>query len=1020
MITKCTKNTARRNGWLIHLWSSLAAAVVLLASNVPAHATFLDHWAPANEARVKQLLSQRISSDIYDVEEGGNLDLALYYAIRGQSVASKNADDLPKLKPYLDTPLSEPLKADVFIALTKEALRNADFTSMSELSDVYIKAAPSRLRQYAYAYGQTIVLSELGLYSLAENSLKELHNASDFQNLPHFARDRTDSMLRSSQNALRGGDFDAAISRAQQASIIFLSYTSLVEANSADTQGMATRIELALAEARHASGQAGFAEGHLQSALANLQSSNETVSAVRAQVIQGEISILKSNFAAARKQFETLIRNPDYDSSGPFAPRVYDGLAQAYEGDGDIKNALKNFKLAKLSRHTIEQEQSLLQSRYFAAQMPAVLKAGETIDANVSSGQTIAADNLQPDASMDANGQAESQKVINLGLVFAILGVLFALHSQIRVGRARRALKLYSKSLEQNERLARQNVRRAKEKTRLAEAANNAKSLFLANMSHEIRTPLTGVLGMADVLKQSTELDQRQSDIVEAIHSSGTSLMSVLGDILDFSKIESGDVELNTRPANLREAVESVATLMSVQAREKGLEILVRYDPKAPEVLVTDIGRVRQILLNLVGNAINFTEKGYVLINVDIVVDGLKAKTTINVLDTGIGISPENQKTIFAGFVQGQEGRNKTQNGSGLGLLISKKLTLIMGGEISVRSSLDEGSVFTLELPLSLEADMAPTLRKFNAGRILLIDNNATSLKILAAQFRAWGLRTTVARSCKDGIAGLLHAKNIGEAFSAIVIDKRCDGQNEEFVDLLNANADVSKTPVILLSDLSGCDTDSEHEYNAHVGKPIVGHKLFAALQAVLPKPYEAKNIKTLAPKRPRPVKLTPVPERKLMRVLLAETNPATRHVIATFLEDKSVQLHSVADGEQALENAKSIDFDIIFMDAQLPKLDGFLATRAIRGHEKETEAIRTPIICLSPFALGADQDLAIAVGMDDFLVKPLTPANLEDIMKKWSGIKADIRAAQLHKSKDKNKQVALIHSNTSQQKNIA
>lgn len=1016
MKTKCAKNTARRNGWTRHLWSSLVAAAILLTANTAAHATFLDHWAPANEARVKELMSQRISSDIYDVEVGGNIDLALYYALRGQSLLSRNAADMPNLQLYLDTPLSEPLKADVFIALTKEALGNADFASMSEMSDMYIKDVPSRLRHYTYAYGQTIVLSELGLYSLAENSLKELHNSFDFQNLPHFARDRTDSMLRSSQNALKSGDFEAAISRAQQASIIFLSYTSLVGANSADTQGMRTRIELALAEAWHASGQAELAERHLQSALSYLQSSNENVTVVRAKVIQGEISILKSNFAAARKQFETLMRNPDYDSSGPFGARVYEGLAQAYEGNGATKNALKNFKLAKLSRQTIEREQSLLQSRYLAAQMPNVLK-----ETDVSTRQTIATDNPQPDAGVDTDRLADYQKLTYLGLALAILGILFALYSQIRVGRARRALELYSENLEQSERLARQNARRAEDNMRLAEAASNAKTVFLANMSHEIRTPMNGVLGMADVLRRTTELDQRQSDIVEAIHTSGTSLMSVLGDILDFSKIESGEVKLNTRPANLREAVESVATLMSEQAREKGMEILVRYDPMAPEVLVTDIGRVRQILLNLVGNAIKYTKEGHVLINVDIVVDGLKANTTINVLDTGIGISTENQKTIFGDFVQGQQGRNKRYNGTGLGLSISKKLTQIMGGKISVRSNLDEGSVFTVELPLSLEAESTQAIRKFDAGRILLIDNNAASLKILAAQFKAWGLRTTAARSAKDGVAGLLHANDIGEAFSAIVIDKRCAGQNEEFFDVLNANSAVSNTPVILLSDVAGYETDIKHKYNAHVGKPIVGHRLFAALQAVLPEADEtAKKSEAIVTKRPRPVQLTPAPDRKLMRVLLAEANPATRHVIATFLEDKSVQLHSVGDGEQALENAKSIDFDIIFMDAQLSKLDGFLATRAIRGHEKKTKAIRTPIICLSPFALGADQDLAIAVGMDDFLVKPLTPAHLEDIMKKWSGIKAGIRAAKLHKLKGHNKRVSLTQSNEAQQKNVA
>ncbi len=255
-------------------------------------------------------------------------------------------------------------------------------------------------------------------------------------------------------------------------------------------------------------------------------------------------------------------------------------------------------------------------------------------------------------------------------------------------------------------------------------------------------------------------------------------------------------------------------------------------------------------------------------------------------------------------------------------------------------------------------------------------------------QLKAWGLSCTVARCAADGVNGLLHAAQSGHAFDAVIVDGRCVGEGANgFVAKIKAHGAVADTPILLLSNLHNTETAGVSET---VSKPVTARALLSALGAAL-----NTEIKPNILPSPRPVAVAPAPERTVRRVLLAEANPATRHVIQTFLGDKSIQLHSVEDGEQALENATTIDFDLIFMDVQLRKLDGFLATRGVRNHEEKMGTIRTPIICLTPHALGADKELAVAVGMDDFLVKPLTPQALDEIMDKWSGVKADVRKAK-------------------------
>jgi len=929
--TKQTYVVRAKEQWRQYLLGSAAVFMALSIALPSAANTFMDHWDAPSEARLDKLLSERLSGNLYDVELGGQKDLAIHYAVRGLSPMAQSQNDLPDLSAYLDAPLAEPLKADIYVALIQEALRAGDFAQVGSMAHNYGAQVDSNLRRYTQSYAETFLLEELGLFQEAEDAIEAILETPEFQNLAHFSRDRSTSLRRLSENALARGDVTRAVSRAQDASLNYQGYIAAIQTDPLQTRGMKTLLELALAEAQLARGEADLASGHAQSALTLASASGADAYAVRAKVIQAEVSLMTMPADVAAEQFEVLSQSVNYDLEGPLALRVQTGLAKALKAQ-DPNQALSALERADLIQKGLQRKRSLHHEAYLNAKKVNAL--------------TPQLPDMMP-RSMSAPQISSGNR--------AVL------------------------------------VKRMKDE---------AKTAFLANMSHEIRTPMNGVLGMADVLRRTTELDRRQTEIIDAIHTSGSSLMTLLGDILDFSKIEAGMLELNVVEANLREAVEAVATLMSVQARQKGLELLVRYAPDAPETINVDIGRVRQILLNLVGNAIKFTKTGHVLINVDVEVNGNDAQTCISVLDTGIGIADEEQSKVFADFVQVDEGRSKSYGGTGLGLSISKKLVEAMGGQISLRSCKGQGSVFSVDLPLSISENQENniTLVEFKSERILIIDRNVASLKILSAQLKAWGLASTVARNASDGLTGLLRAYKSLNPFDAVIIDQSCAADATSFIDALGAHSEIAQIPVILLADVTGYGSHSSLGYKAQISKPIVGRKLFAALElALLNKPIADQRY---VPKpRSRPIGVSRRPERKAKRILLAEANPATRHVIATFLKDKSVQLSCVEDGEQAFESAKTIDFDLILMDVQLRKLDGFLATRAIRGHEKQANTIRTPIICLSPFALGADQDLATAVGMDDFLVKPLSPNQLETIMNKWLEIKTDVLKIKAAKS---------------------
>ncbi len=1000
---RVSKNMPRgRRAKGVILSACISAALLIGTPNL-AHATFIDHWAPATPNQVDKLIRTRLSGDIYNVEQGGRLDLALYYAVRGQAASAQSPKDIPKLLPYLDAPIGEPLKADIYIALIREALYQDDVALAAGLEQNYSRGVQSNLRDYFKAYAHTLILEHLGLTEAAEKAISALLENSNFQALAPFARDRHDAVRRLSHLASERGDTERAFLLAQDASLSFRKYLAAVSADPIKTWGMKAKLDLTLAESLVADGQLDLAKTPLTAAKTFGTSIGHGPSEIYADIISAEMKLAAFDYEGAIEIFESVLLHPAYSNGSPLEARIYAGLSTAYEGVGKVGKALEHQRLYGSVTKTRTERQRLNQELYFEAkQAPELTPPANTL-VSASAAARPAEIDTRPKWRRKLGVLGEAENLTLLGLILTLLGVILSLFAQIRVGRARRAAEIYAQNLEQSERVARENARAAQANMHKAEIANEAKTAFLANMSHEIRTPMNGVIGMADVLRRTTDLDTRQTEIVDAIHTSGAALMNVLGDILDFSKIESGTLVLEKGPANLREAVESVATLMSPQARDKGLDVLVRYAPTIPENVIIDIGRLRQILLNLVGNAIKFTAKGYVLINVDITKDGELVWAKLDVLDTGIGISEADQSKIFEDFTQAESGRSKRYGGTGLGLSISRKLSEAMDGQISVRSKMGEGSVFSVELPIELADGVEETqVKKFKPAHILLIDNNAASLKILSAQFRAWGLKSTAARKGSDGISGLLHAKKSGTPFAAVVIDERCLQKQPDFLKELRARDSLADIPVILLSNIDRAAAIVTSHFDAVVSKPLVGQKLFEALGKVLTQENAAAVNSDVPKLRTRPVEAAPVPARRKKRILLAEANNATRHVLATFLEDSSIEIHSVEDGEAALEQAKTVSFDFIMLDVQLRKLDGFLVTRAIRGFEKETNAPRTPIICLSPYALGADQDLAVAVGMDDFLVKPLNGKTVQTVLSKWGHIKAESLELKNHSAKAK------------------
>jgi signal transduction histidine kinase/CheY-like chemotaxis protein/HPt (histidine-containing phosphotransfer) domain-containing protein len=514
-----------------------------------------------------------------------------------------------------------------------------------------------------------------------------------------------------------------------------------------------------------------------------------------------------------------------------------------------------------------------------------------------------------------------------------------------------------------------------------AQAAGRAKSEFLANMSHEIRTPMNGVIGMLELLNDA-KLEREQQSMLHTARSSADALLSIINDVLDFSKIDAGRLDLEQIDFDPRPIVEEVATLFSRQASSKGVEVSCVVHKDVPSVLRGDPTRLRQILSNLTGNAVKFTERGEVFIGVkarDEEADGDVMPIQIIVRDTGIGMSAEARAKLFGAFTQADSSTTRKYGGTGLGLAITKRLVDAMSGSIKVASELGKGSTFSVIVPLQVRARaVAPLLADLQGLKALIVDDNPTNRCILEHYVGSAGLRYESAESAPDGLELARAAARTNKPFDIVLLDYQMPHMDGiEFMKVLRADPLIARTHCVILSSLGSRIADTESLYvSAWLTKPIRQAQLNALLTSVVGRtaPVEpASNIE-------------PSVDLKFSgsRVLLVEDNLVNQEVARRMLGAFGLQPQVAGDGAEAVARIQREAFDLVLMDCQMPRMDGYEATKAVRAWELETFRPRLPIVAMTANAMEGDRDKCLAAGMDDYLSKPIKKVTLSAALARW------------------------------------